>query len=47
MIFVPGSVFSPGGGDTATLRLSFSAGSPEELSEGVRRLRRAHLQYLK
>jgi len=46
VIFVPGSVFYPGGGDASTLRLSFSAGSPEELREGARRLRRAHQSML-
>jgi 2-aminoadipate transaminase len=43
VIFVPGSVFHPGGGEPSTLRLSFSAVSPDELREGVRRLRRAQL----
>jgi len=46
VIFVPGSVFHPGGGDRSTLRLSFSAVSPEELREAVRRLRRAHQSFL-
>lgn len=38
VIFVPGSVFHPGGGDSATLRLSFATCSPAQLREGVRRL---------
>ena len=41
VIFVPGAVFYPGGGDASTMRLSFSAVSPDDLREGVRRLGRA------
>lgn len=38
VIFVPGTVFYPRGGDPATFRLSFSTCSADELREGVRRL---------
>lgn len=39
VIFVPGAVFYPGGGgDSATLRLSFATSAPAELREGVHRL---------
>src|SRR5262249_40251971 len=46
VIFVPGSAFYPNGnGDHATLRLSFSTCSPEELREGARRLASALRAY--
>lgn len=45
VIFVPGSVFYPGGGDSATMRLSFATSSPTELREGARRLRLALHSY--
>jgi len=45
VIFVPGAVFYPRGGDPATLRLSFSTCSGEELREGVRRLELALRSY--
>jgi 2-aminoadipate transaminase len=39
--FVPGFPFFAGPPDTATLRLSFTTHSPEEIGEGLRRLRAA------
>jgi 2-aminoadipate transaminase len=45
VIFVPGAVFYPRGGDPATLRLSFSTCSADELREGVRRLKLALCSY--
>jgi 2-aminoadipate transaminase len=39
--FVPGFPFFAGPPDAATLRLSFTAHGPEEIAEGLRRLRRA------
>ncbi len=39
--FVPGYPFFAGPPDTATLRLSFTTHSPEEIGEGLRRLRAA------
>ena len=45
VIFVPGAVFYPDGGDTSTLRLSFSTLAPEGLREGVRRLAKALHRY--
>ncbi len=39
--FVPGSVFDPLGEVSPSLRLNFTANSPERLQEGVRRLSRA------
>ena len=41
VIFVPGTVFYPNRGDSATLRLSFATCSPEQLHEGARRLKLA------
>jgi 2-aminoadipate transaminase len=45
VIFVPGATFYPGARDSATLRLSFSTGTPNELREGVRRLTAAVRSY--
>jgi DNA-binding transcriptional MocR family regulator len=45
VIFVPGAVFYPRGGDPATFRLSFSTCSADELREGVRRLELALRSY--
>jgi 2-aminoadipate transaminase len=39
--FVPGAPFFAGPPDRATLRLSFTAHPPEEIAEGLRRLRAA------
>jgi DNA-binding transcriptional MocR family regulator len=36
--FVPGSPFYAGEPDRATLRLSFTSHTPEEIAEGLRRL---------
>ncbi|HEY4214187.1 MAG TPA: PLP-dependent aminotransferase family protein [Steroidobacteraceae bacterium] len=47
VIFVPGSVFHPGGGDASTMRLSFSTVSPEALLEGVRRLSNAYSETMR
>jgi 2-aminoadipate transaminase len=41
-MFVPGDAFHVDDPDAATLRLNFSAASPERLREGVRRLADAH-----
>lgn len=41
--FVPGAPFFAGAPDRATLRLSFSANTPERIAEGMRRLGRAVL----
>ncbi len=39
--FVPGYPFFAGEPDRATLRLSFTAHPPDEIAEGLRRLRTA------
>jgi 2-aminoadipate transaminase len=39
--FVPGYPFFAGPPDAAALRLSFTAHGPDEIAEGLRRLRRA------
>ncbi|GAA2900154.1 aminotransferase [Actinoplanes cyaneus] len=41
--FVPGAPFFAGRPDRATLRLSFSSSTPDEIAEGMRRLRAAVL----
>ena len=38
VVFIPGAAFTPGDAPSAQLRLAFSAVSPEEIVEGVRRL---------
>jgi 2-aminoadipate transaminase len=42
VMFVPGDCFFVDAPDTASLRLNFSASSPQRLREGVRRLAAAH-----
>ena len=37
-VFIPGAAFTPGEGPSNKLRLAFSAVSPEDIREGVRRL---------
>lgn len=37
--FIPGTHFYPGGGHENTLRLNFSASSPEQITEGMERLK--------
>jgi 2-aminoadipate transaminase len=44
--FVPSSVFDPDGRLTSAMRLNFTRNPPEQLAEGVRRLRGAMQRYL-
>jgi len=41
-MFVPGDAFYVDAADPGTLRLNFSAASPDRLREGARRLLEAH-----
>ena len=38
MVFIPGAAFTPSDEPSNKLRLAFSAVSPEDIEEGIRRL---------